>query len=79
MAESRGAFESSANVPEQRWFCTAADSYAALQAKRPPLAALKQCYVARELGLVYLKVEPTWDSLRSELAFQNLEYRIGLQ
>ena len=42
-------------------------------------AALEQCYVAREPGLIYLKVEPAWDSLRSEPAFQNLEHLIGLR
>jgi TolB-like protein/DNA-binding winged helix-turn-helix (wHTH) protein len=79
MAESRGAPESSAKVREQGSFCTAAEAYAALQAKRPALAALEQCYVAREPGLIYLKVEPAWDSLRSEPAFQNLEHLIGLR
>jgi hypothetical protein len=79
MGESRGAFESDAKAPEQGSFCTAAESYAALQAKRPALAALEQCYVKREPGLIYLKVDPAWDSLRSEPAFQNLEHRIGLR
>jgi tetratricopeptide (TPR) repeat protein len=79
MAESHGAPGSSARVPQQGSFCTAADAYAALQAKRQALAALQQCYVEREPGLIYLKVDPAWDSLRSEPAFQNLEHRIGLQ
>lgn len=77
-AKSRGSFESSAKVPQQGSFCTSAEAYAALQEKRPALAALEQCYRAREPGLLYLKADPAWDSLRSEPAFQNLEHRIGL-
>ena len=79
MAESRGEPESSPKVPLQGSFCTAGEAYAALQAKRPALAALEHCYVEREPGLLYLKVDPGWDSLRSEPAFQNLEHLIGLR
>jgi TolB-like protein/DNA-binding winged helix-turn-helix (wHTH) protein len=79
MAKSRGAFGSGTKVPEQGSFCTAAEAYAALQAKRQALAALEQCYSEREPGLIYLKVDPAWDNLRSETAFQELEHRIGLR
>jgi TolB-like protein/DNA-binding winged helix-turn-helix (wHTH) protein len=79
MAESRGDPESGAKVPRQGSFCTAAEAYAALEAKRQALTALEQCYSEREPGLIYLKVDPAWDKLRSEAAFQNLEHRVGLQ
>jgi TolB-like protein/DNA-binding winged helix-turn-helix (wHTH) protein len=79
MAKTRGHPESSAKASLQGSFCTAAEAYAALQAKRPALAALEQCYREREPGLLYLKVDPAWDTLRFEPAFQDLEHRIGLQ
>jgi TolB-like protein/DNA-binding winged helix-turn-helix (wHTH) protein/Tfp pilus assembly protein PilF len=79
MAESRGEPETGAKVTQKGSFCTAAESYGALNAKPKALAALEQCYLEREPGLIYLKVDPAWDTLRSEPAFQNLEHRIGLQ
>ncbi len=79
MAGSRGTFESYPRAPQGGSFCTSAEAYAALRANRKALAALEQCYSAREPGLIYLKVDAAWDSLRSEPAFQNLEHRIGLQ
>jgi TolB-like protein/DNA-binding winged helix-turn-helix (wHTH) protein len=79
MAGSRGTLESNAKVSQHGSFCTSAEAYAALQATRPALAALEQCYLEREPGLIYLKVDPAWDSMRSEHAFQNLEHHIGLQ
>jgi TolB-like protein/DNA-binding winged helix-turn-helix (wHTH) protein/Tfp pilus assembly protein PilF len=79
MAESHGEPDPAAKFTQKGSFCTAAESYAALNAKRQALAALEQCYLGREPGLIYLKVGPEWDSLRSEPAFQNLEHRIGLE
>ena len=33
----------------------------------------------RESGIIYLKVDPAWDNLRTEAAFQSIEHRTGLQ
>ena len=79
MADSLGTFKFDSKVHQKGSYCTAAESYAALDAKPKALAALEHCYLEREPGLIYLKVDPAWDSLRSEAAFQNLEHRIGLQ
>jgi TolB-like protein/DNA-binding winged helix-turn-helix (wHTH) protein len=78
MAGSMGRLETGAGV-NRGSFCTAAESYAALQATHRALAALEQCYADREPGLLYLKVDPAWDGLRSEPDFQSLEHRMGLQ
>jgi TolB-like protein/DNA-binding winged helix-turn-helix (wHTH) protein len=78
MAGSRGTLEAGAGGSRGS-FCTAAEAYAALQATHRALVALEQCYADREPGLLYLKVDPAWDSLRSEPDFQALEHRMGLQ
>ena len=39
---------------------------------------LERAYDRRELWLVYLKVDPAWDNLRTDPRFQNLLHRIGL-
>jgi len=39
---------------------------------------LERAYDRRELWLVYLKVDPAWDSLRTDPRFQNLLHRVGL-
>jgi len=40
---------------------------------------LKRAYEEREPILVFLRIEPDWDSLRSDQRFQDLLRRIGLQ
>ena len=54
-------------------------AYSALGDHRQALAALEKSYQAREPGLIYLKVDPIWDSLRGQAAFQTIEHRMGLQ
>jgi TolB-like protein/DNA-binding winged helix-turn-helix (wHTH) protein len=60
-------------------FFVAAESYAILGQRKQALAALEKSFNAREPGLIYLKVDPVWDSLRTEPAFQSVEHRMGLQ
>jgi TolB-like protein/Tfp pilus assembly protein PilF len=60
-------------------FCGAAEMHAAIAENETALANLELCYKAREPGLVYLKVDPVWDSLHAEPRFQALEHRVGLQ
>jgi TolB-like protein/DNA-binding winged helix-turn-helix (wHTH) protein/Tfp pilus assembly protein PilF len=80
MAASRGTLEATTGASHQKGsFCTAAESYAGLNETQLALAALQQCYKQREPGLIYLKVEPVWDSLRAAPAFQELEHRMGLK
>lgn len=78
-AASRGTMATNSEVPEGGSFCSAAEGYAELQATRQALAALEKCYQKREPGMIYLKVDPVWDGLRSEPAFQKLEHGMGLQ
>jgi tetratricopeptide (TPR) repeat protein len=51
--------------------------YAALDKKDHAIAALEQAYKAREFTLFFLRVDPRFDSLRSDPRFQALLRRIG--
>jgi TolB-like protein/DNA-binding winged helix-turn-helix (wHTH) protein/Tfp pilus assembly protein PilF len=42
------------------------------------LAWLERAYADRSTGIVFLKVEPKWNNLRSDPHFQNLLRRVGL-
>ena len=42
------------------------------------LAWLERAYAQRSPGMVFLKVEPKWNNLRSEPRFQDLLRRVGL-
>ena len=51
----------------------------ALEEKDEALAWLEKGYQDRDMRLCRLKVEPKWDSMRSEPRFVELLRRIGLQ
>ena len=53
--------------------------YARLGEKEQALAWLKRAYEARSDLLVFVKVDPTWDGIRSDARFQELLRQIGLQ
>jgi TolB-like protein/tRNA A-37 threonylcarbamoyl transferase component Bud32/Flp pilus assembly protein TadD len=52
--------------------------YLALGQKEQALSLLEQSYEERAESLVWLKVDPVFDSLRSERRFQSLLYHLGL-
>jgi DNA-binding winged helix-turn-helix (wHTH) protein/TolB-like protein/Tfp pilus assembly protein PilF len=52
--------------------------YAALGEKEQALAFLERAYGERSRRLVFLKVNPVWDSLRSDPRFADLVRRVGL-
>jgi len=54
-----------------------AAAYAALDERDHAISALEQAYNAREFTLFFLKVDPRFDSLRSDIRFQDLLRRIG--
>lgn len=53
--------------------------YAGLDEKTETFHWLEEAYRAHDVGLIYLKVDPCFDSLRSDLRFQNLIRRVGLE
>ena len=55
-----------------------AQLYAALGDQNQAFAWLEKAYEARIVFLLYLKVSPRWDSLRSDPRFADLVRRIGL-
>ena len=75
-AATGGSFHTAKAPPSP--FVTALFS-TALGEHKQALAALQQSCNEHEPGLIYLKVDPTWDSLRAEPAFQAVERRMGLQ
>jgi eukaryotic-like serine/threonine-protein kinase len=52
--------------------------YVGLGDKDKALESLQQAFSNREEIIAFLKVDPTWDTLRSDSRFQNLEHRAGL-
>jgi len=52
--------------------------YAGLGDKEQAFAALERAYAAHDFQLQYLKVEPSYDSLRSDRRFADLVRRVGL-
>ncbi|MGH9642627.1 MAG: winged helix-turn-helix domain-containing tetratricopeptide repeat protein [Terriglobales bacterium] len=75
-AATRGSFRS-ANPSNS--FLGGAESYAVLGMHRQALAALQRACDQHDPGLIFLKVDPVWDGLRSDPAFQAIERRMGLQ
>jgi len=57
---------------------TLASIYVALGEKDPAMAHLEKAYTKREGGLLWLKVNPAFDGLRSDPRFNTLVKRIGL-
>ena len=53
--------------------------YVRLGEKDQALAWLERAYETRSDLLVFVKVDPTWDDIRSDARFQDLLRRIGLQ
>ena len=52
--------------------------YVGLGEKQKAMECLQQAFSNREEIIAFLKVDPTWDSLRSESSFQSLLHRAGL-
>ncbi|MGH9748224.1 MAG: protein kinase domain-containing protein [Candidatus Acidiferrales bacterium] len=52
--------------------------YVGLSDKDKALECLQQAFSNREEIIAFLKVDPTWDALRSDARFQNLMHRAGL-
>jgi tetratricopeptide (TPR) repeat protein len=52
--------------------------YAGLGKKQEALKWLEESYNARDVGLVYLKIDPCLDPLRSDPRFDDLVRRVGL-
>ncbi len=52
--------------------------YALLGNKEKALSTLEECYQQGNINMIYLKVHPGYDPLRSEPRFQGLERKIGL-
>ena len=57
---------------------TAASIYAMLGDKDKAMQSLDGAYESRDQGMEFLKVDPAWDSLRSEPRFQSLLRRMAL-
>jgi hypothetical protein len=57
-----------------RW----AELYVNLEDKRHALEALRTGLAVHDPAMIYLKIDPVFDSLRSEPAFQHLERQLGL-
>jgi tetratricopeptide (TPR) repeat protein len=56
---------------------TTAAIYARLGDKDQAFAWLEKAYAARKLSMIWLKVSPSWDSLRSDPRFQDLLRRMN--
>ena len=52
--------------------------YVGLDDKNKALDCLQQAFSNREEIIAFLKVDPTWDTLRTDAKFQNLLHRAGL-
>ena len=52
--------------------------YAGLGKKQEALKWLEESYHAHDVGLVYLKIDPCLDPLRSDPRFDDLVRRVGL-
>ena len=55
-----------------------AAAYVGVGDKAQAFEWLEKGYRDRDDGIPFLKVDPSWDSLRSDLRFQTLLQRIGL-
>jgi HEAT repeat protein len=55
-----------------------ASLYLALGDKEGAMASLERAYAAHDLQLQYLKVDSSFDDLRSDPRFQDLMRRVGL-
>jgi hypothetical protein len=53
--------------------------YVRLGEKEQAFSLLNRAFDQYNMWLMNLKVDPRWDSLRSEARFQNLLARVGLQ
>jgi hypothetical protein len=55
-----------------------ARAYAQLGEKEPAFKYLAAAFVDRSPGLVFLKVDPAWDTVREDPRFQNAIRQVGL-
>jgi TolB-like protein/Flp pilus assembly protein TadD len=58
---------------------TLAELYARIDEKDQAFEWLDKAYEAHELALIFLKVNPIYEGLRSDLRYQDLVRRVGLQ
>jgi serine/threonine protein kinase/Flp pilus assembly protein TadD len=79
-SEARAVLDELKQMSQQEY--VPADSialvYAGLGEKDQAFAWLEKAYGERSFGMAYLKVEPRWDSLRSDPRFADLVRRVGL-
>jgi hypothetical protein len=52
--------------------------YAGLGDKEAALSSLEKAYAAHDLQMQFLKIDPHFDSLRSDPRFQDLMRKVGL-
>jgi tetratricopeptide (TPR) repeat protein len=79
-AEARSVLEGLLKSPAERYVSPyhIALVYNGLGEHDEALAWLEQSYAQRSPGIVFLKVEPKWNDLRSAPRFQDLLRRVGL-
>jgi tetratricopeptide (TPR) repeat protein len=79
-AEARSLLDDLLKSPAERYVSPyhIALVYNGLGEHDEALAWLEQAYAQRSTGIVFLKVEPKWNNLRSDPRFHDLLRRVGL-
>ncbi len=80
-AEARAVVGDLVHISNQRYVpgSSIANVYTALGDHEKALAWLERGFQEHDVRLVFLKVDPKWNNLRSEPRFQDLMRRVGLQ